>query len=58
VATLALSLAIPSVVPIIFSPLSSSIVIAALVLMGPMGGMVSIRHSLKIEPLTALGLAS
>ncbi len=56
--TLALSLAIPSVVPIIFSPLSSSIVIVALILMGPIGGMVSIRHSLKIEPLTALGLAA
>ncbi|MBN1888340.1 MAG: ABC transporter permease [Thermoflexales bacterium] len=58
VVTLALSVVIPPVVPIIFSPLSAALVIPALILMGPMGGMVSILHSLRIEPLTALGLAS
>jgi putative ABC transport system permease protein len=58
VVTVALSLVIPPVVPVIFSPLSAVLVIPALVLMGPMGGMVSILHSLRIEPLTALGLAS
>ncbi len=58
VATLALSLAIPPVVPIIFSPAPAAAAIAALLLIGPIGGMVSIRHSLRIEPLTALGLAS
>lgn len=58
VATITLSLAIPPVVPIIFSPASAAVAIGGLLLIGPIGGMVSIRHSLKIEPLTALGLAS
>ena len=29
----------------------------ALMLVGPVGGLVSVRYSLKVEPLTALGLA-
>lgn len=57
-ATLLLSLGLPPSIPIIFSPLPAAIAITALLLIGPMGGMVSIVHSLRIEPLTALGLAS
>jgi putative ABC transport system permease protein len=57
-ATVILSLAIPPVVPIIFSPAAAAVAVAALLAIGPIGGMVSIRHSLRIEPLTALGLAS
>jgi putative ABC transport system permease protein len=57
-ATFALSLAMPAAVPIIFSPLPAALAIAGLLIIGPAGGMVSIWYSLKIEPLTALGLAS
>jgi putative ABC transport system permease protein len=32
--------------------------IGSLLLIGPIGGLVSVRYSLKVEPLTALGLAS
>ncbi len=56
--TLALSLSLPPVIPIIFTFNSAVIAITSLLLIGPMGGLVSIRHSLRVEPLTALGLTS
>jgi putative ABC transport system permease protein len=55
--TLALSLSLPPVIPVVFTPNSALIAIVSLLLIGPIGGLVSIRHSLKVEPLIALGLA-
>lgn len=51
-----MALGIPSAVPILFSGTSISIAILALMLIGPIGGMVSVRMALKVEPLTALGM--
>jgi len=51
-----LALGIPSAVPILFSGTSIAIAIIALMLIGPIGGMVSVRLALKVEPLTALGM--
>ena len=55
--SLALSLGFPPQVPIIFSPPAVGTAVASLLLIGPVGGLVSVRYSLKVEPLTALGLA-
>jgi putative ABC transport system permease protein len=49
-------LGIPPSVPILFSGTSIAIAILALLLIGPFGGMVSVRLALKVEPLTALGM--
>jgi len=56
--TLALSLAMPATVPITFTPATTAAATIALILIGPMAGLVSLRILLKIEPLTALGLSS
>jgi putative ABC transport system permease protein len=50
-------LGFPPTVPIIFSPAAVSAAVVSLLLIGPIGGLVSVRYSLKVEPLTALGLA-
>jgi putative ABC transport system permease protein len=55
--SLALSLGFPPQVPIVFSPAAVSAAVISLLLIGPIGGLVSVRYSLKVEPLTALGLA-
>lgn len=55
---LALTQIVPSGAPILFE---SNVVIGALALLlliGPMSGLLSIRTLLRVEPLTALGLAS
>jgi putative ABC transport system permease protein len=51
-----LSLLMPPGIPIIFEPRSSVTAIVSILLMGPIGGLVSIRYSLRVEPLIALGL--
>jgi putative ABC transport system permease protein len=56
--TLGLSLGLPPTVPIIFTPESAALAIASLLIIGPLGGLVSLFLLLRIEPLTALGLAS
>lgn len=56
-ASLALSLGFPPQVPIVFSPAAVITAVGSLLLIGPIGGLVSVRYSLKVEPLTALGLA-
>ncbi len=56
--TLLLSLTFPATVPIVFSPNAILLGIGSLLLVGPIGGLVSIRYALRVEPLTALGLAS
>ena len=54
--TLLLAANFPVTVPIVFRPNSTAIAIASLLLIGPIGGLVSVRYSLRIEPLRALGL--
>lgn len=57
-ATLALGLALPTGIPITFVGNQIVIALITLLLIGPLGGLVSIRLLLRVEPLTALGLAS
>ena len=54
--TVALAMNFPVTVPIVLRANSSFIAIVSLLLIGPIGGLVSIRYSLRIEPLKALGL--
>jgi len=58
VATLGLSLGFPPNIPIVFTVNSAATAISSLLIIGPMGGLVSIRFLLKVEPLIALGLSS
>jgi putative ABC transport system permease protein len=57
VATLALSAGFPPDFPIVFAPNAVMIAVISLLLIGPIGGVVSLRYSMRVEPLTALGLA-
>ena len=50
--------AIPPTVPIRFDGNDAASAIALLLIIGPVGGMLSVRVLLKAEPLKALGLAS
>jgi putative ABC transport system permease protein len=52
------SLSFPPTVPIVFNGTTSAIALAALLVIGPLGGLVSIRYATRIEPLKALGLSS
>lgn len=52
------SLTFPPTVPIVFNGATSALAIVALLLIGPLGGLVSIRYAVRIEPLKALGLSS
>ena len=56
--TFLFSLTFPPTVPIVFNGTTSAIALIALLLIGPLGGLVSIRYAVKIEPLKALGLSS
>ena len=51
------SLFFPPTVPIVFNGTTTAIAVVALLLIGPIGGMVSIRYAVRIEPLKALGLS-
>ncbi|MCX6043858.1 MAG: ABC transporter permease [Chloroflexi bacterium] len=55
--TLALARAIPPNVPVVFVGQSVLTAIVSLLMIGPVGGLVSVWVLLKVEPLTALGLA-
>jgi putative ABC transport system permease protein len=57
-ATFGLSLSFPPGIPIVFSGGSTATALASILLIGPLGGLVSIRYSLRVEPLIALGLNS
>ncbi|MFN8483916.1 MAG: ABC transporter permease [Anaerolineae bacterium] len=48
---------LPPVVPIVFSPKTLLTAVGALMIIGPLGGLVAVRSALKVEPLTALRLA-
>ena len=52
------SLTFPPTVPIVFNGTTSALALVALLLIGPLGGLVSIRYAVGIEPLKALGLSS
>ncbi len=52
------SLTFPPTVPIVFNGTTSALAIVALLLIGPLGGLVSIRYAVRIEPLKALGLSA
>lgn len=56
--TLLLALTFPPTIPIIFSPAAVIVSVALLLVIGPIGGLVSVRYALRVEPLTALGLSS
>lgn len=58
IGTLALSLSFPVTIPIIFAPNIVVAAVTALLLIGPIGGLISLRILLKVEPLTALGLSN
>lgn len=57
VGSLLLSLSFPPTLPIIFTGDAVASAVAALLIIGPMGGLVSVVLLLRVEPLTALGLA-
>ena len=50
------SLGFPPTIPLVFNGARSLIAIALLLLIGPLGGMVSIIYAVRIEPLKALRL--
>jgi putative ABC transport system permease protein len=56
--TLLLSLFFPPTIPIVFNGRASLLAIVALLLIGPIGGLVSVRYAARIEPLKALGLST
>jgi putative ABC transport system permease protein len=54
--TFGLSLIFPPGIPLIFEPSSGATAIGSILVIGPLGGLVSVRLSLRVEPLIALGL--
>ena len=54
--SLGLAVGIPSNVPIIFTGSSVALAVLSLLLIGPIGGIVSVRMAIKVEPLRALGM--
>ena len=53
-----LALGLPEGIPIVFTLDVAIAAIVSLLIIGPLGGLVSVRMALKVEPLTALGLSS
>lgn len=56
--TLLLAIGIPATVPIAFNGPTMLLAVIALLAIGPLGGLVTIRVAINVEPLTALGLSS
>lgn len=56
IGTLLLAANFPVTVPIVFRSNTVLISVVSLMLIGPIGGLVSVRYSTRIEPLKALGL--
>ncbi len=56
--TVLLSLGLPADIPIQFTQTSLLAAMASLMIIGPVGGLVSVRLALKVEPLVAVGLSS
>ncbi len=57
IVTLGLAAAIPPTVPLNWPAQAIAVTVLSLLVMGPLGGLISVRILLKVEPLTALGLA-
>jgi putative ABC transport system permease protein len=57
IGSLLLSLSFPPTLPIVFTGNAVFSAVASLLIIGPLGGMVSVWLLLRVEPLTALGLA-
>lgn len=55
--TFLFSLSFPPTVPIVFNGTTTAIAVIALLLIGPLSGLVSTRFAVRIEPLKALGLS-
>jgi putative ABC transport system permease protein len=55
--TFLLALGFPPTVPIVFNGTTTAVAVAALLLIGPLGGFVSVRYAVRIEPLKALRLS-
>lgn len=58
VGTILLSLSFPPGIPIVLTPDAMALAVTSLLVIGPLGGLVSVRLALRVEPLTALGLGS
>jgi putative ABC transport system permease protein len=52
---LGLSLTFPPTFPIVFTGSAVVTAVISLLLIGPLGGLVSLRYALRVEPLTAIG---
>ena len=55
-ATFGLAAAMPAGIPIIFNGQEVTVALFTLLVIGPLGGLVSIRYLTRVEPLAALGL--
>jgi putative ABC transport system permease protein len=55
-ATIGLTAALPAGIPIIFNGNEVAVALLTLLIIGPLGGLVSIRYLTRVEPLAALGL--
>ena len=55
--TFGLAVAVPPTVPLSWPTQAIALTVVSLLVMGPLGGLISVRILLKVEPLTALGLA-
>lgn len=51
------SLFFPPTIPLVFNGTASALAIAALLLIGPIGGLISVIYAVRIEPLKALRLS-
>jgi putative ABC transport system permease protein len=56
IVTLLLSYGLPAGIPIRFSLPTILAAVSSLLIIGPLGGLVSVRSAIKVEPLIALGL--
>ncbi len=54
--TFLFSLGFPPTIPLVFNGVNSLVAVILLMLIGPLGGMVSIIYAVRIEPLKALRL--
>lgn len=55
--TVLMALVLPATIPIAFSPSAIILGIGSLMTVGPVGGLVSVRYAVRVEPLSALGLS-
>lgn len=56
--TLGMALGLPDSVPVVFNASNILGAVALLLAIGPIAGLVSVRMAVRIDPLTAIGLAS